>query len=249
MKVRIATPFYYFPTIDYYYAMMTELSELRKAGMEVTTQGGTRDSVHRQRNRLAAYFLACNADVLVFVDSDTGFRGSDLVRMIKADLPIVCVNYPKTEYRFALNGDFKSEDQLRDAMLKPSIVTKRNAQQCNGMTEILYGGTGLMVIQRRVFTEIIKLGLVEKLEREVSPAALPYYYHFFSFPVTREGHALGKGIVLGEDYNFCDLARTAGFTVWCDPEAIASHTGLHSFAGNPRWPEPFVAPEEQQKGD
>lgn len=28
----------------------------------------------------------------------------------------------------------------------------------------------------------------------------------------------GTGSIVGEDYDFCDRARTAGYAVWCDPE-------------------------------
>ena len=47
-------------------------------------------------------------------------------------------------------------------------------------------------------------------------------------------HYLG-GEILGEDYDFCDRARAAGFTVWCDTQLSfdIGHIGqsVHRLAG------------------
>jgi hypothetical protein len=253
MKVMIGTPMYW-PQVSFNYlvSMMAELPVIQQAGIDVVYQPTVGDAVTRQRNWLTAIFLASTCDVLGFWDADTGGKGADVVRMIKSGLPVVCANYPKRDYFFdhpQVNGTFTRASDLRDAMLESTIKTKANGRTIRGMIEIDYGGTGLMVIHRIVLQTIVGRGLVQKLMLggPRDPRQIENYWRFFHFHVTGHGHPLGAGLDLGEDWNFCDLVRAAGFDVWCDPAALASHAGLHCFEGRPRWPDPTTnAPTQEE---
>lgn len=237
VKALFCTPFYH-PTCTFSYmlSMMQEPSKLPGLGIEMGWTHTIGDVVHRQRNVLSAIFLSTDSDVLVFVDSDTGFVAEDVARMIHSDLPVVVANYPKRNYFFdaGANGEFKSGEELRNALLQGTVEPLRGARTVNGMTEVLFGGTGLMVIQRRVFTAMMTKGIVEKLNGRVIPNIRDLHYRFFGFEVSRAGHPYGAGEDMGEDYTFCDKVRRAGFGVWCDFDAKVTHDGLHAFEGTPR---------------
>lgn len=248
VKVMICTPFYH-PTCSFSFlrSMWEETPKLSKYNIQIAWQPTIGDVVHRQRNILTAVFLASDFDVLLFVDTDTGFKGEDVARMVLSDMPVVVTNYPKRNYYFdaGVNGDFTKAEDLRDAMLRGTVEPRHNARVVNGMTEVNYGGTGLMAIQRRVFTSMIEKGLAHPLNGRPIPAFKQFHFRFFEFVVSNDDHDYGANEDLGEDYTFCDKVRAAGYDVFCDFEAQVSHDGLHSFEGKARLKAPITREVKQ----
>ena len=237
--IYFATPWYHETcTLNHHLSFVNELKPIYRAGYEVIYQPMVGDAVNRQRNILTALFLSTpNADPIVMVDTDQGYFGEDIVRAVESDLDVVCVNYPKRHYFWTANanGTFKNGDELRDALLEGTVREKKNPERRGSMLEIDYGGTGVMVIRRRVFEAIIAKGIVPKLNsHKLTPEQNKHLHRFFAFTVTGAGHTLGAGDDLGEDWSFCDLARLCNFKIWCDTEARSSHCGYHTFAGRPR---------------
>jgi hypothetical protein len=184
------------------------------------------DAVNRQRNILAEAFLQSDCTHLLFVDSDTGFRGEDVLRWLAADKPVTVCNYPQRYYRWdqlpSLLASAPAAGELRDGLLMGSVClwpnTPAEVSPANPFLPVAYGGTGMMLVRRDVFTAIADQGLVERLR---------VGWRFFRFTVTPEGDDRG------EDYSFCDLVHAAGFAVYCDLTARANHSGLHLFEGAP----------------
>ncbi len=79
-----------------------------------------------------------------------------------------------------------------------------------GLTEMLRIPTGCLLIRMSVFD-----------------ALKPPYFRF----VTDEA----SGDIIGEDYDFCDRARQAGFHVWCDAKLslLIGHVGQKVFRFSP----------------
>ena len=99
----------------------------------------------------------------------------------------------------------------------------------NEPIEIANGGTGFMLIKRKVF---------EKLADKV-PSYTNDMYHavdvvrevkvikeYFATSIDEESNRL-----LSEDYHFCKIAREAGFKVYAAPWANFNHTGSYNFSG------------------
>lgn len=239
-RVMIATPFHDGrATVNYTLAMLTQTNALAEAGISWTYQASFSGVVHSQRNNLMASFLHSGADALVPLDSDMGWRGEDLVRMLASGLPCVTVNAPARNYFFDKfsSGNYSSLEEVRNALLRGVIRVLKDRPPVRGMKEIDYAGFSVAVIRREVPMAMIEKGLVPKLnEGNVLPPWLPWLYRFFAFGITAADHPLGGGRELHEDYSFCDLVRAAGFNVFCDPLAIVSHAGYHEFIGQPRWP-------------
>ena len=252
LRVMIVTPFYHLASnYNYLRSVMTELAVLSNAGCLVHFQPVMKpvcgDVIQRQRNRLTHYARKheFNPDVMVWIDSDMGFSGEDVLRQLASGLPVVGLNAPRRNYYFDghSNGEFQTGDDLRSALLRGTIqpIIGREAEERRCMREVLYVGTGVMVVWMNVIQKIIDSGLCKRLRFDVENIngnlASDDYWQIFWFPVTTADHVFGEGVELGEDQNFCDLTRAVGFKVWCDPRAGASHCGLHEFVGRPRWHE------------
>jgi hypothetical protein len=96
--------------------------------------------------------------------------------------------------------------------------------------QIANGGTGFMLIQRKVFKELI--GKVPTYNNDMYLAVdqdrKPKVIHeFFATSIDEESN----NRLLSEDYHFCKIARKQGFTVWAAPWAQLSHCGSYTFSG------------------
>ena len=76
----------------------------------------------------------------------------------------------------------------------------------SGLLEMRHLPTGCLLIHKSVFDRLTR----------------PYFRFLFD---EESGH------IIGEDYNFCDRAREAGFQVWCDPKLSfeIGHIGSQAF--------------------
>jgi len=96
--------------------------------------------------------------------------------------------------------------------------------------QIANGGTGFMLIQRKVFEGL--LGKVPAynndmflaIDKERKPKLINEFFAT-SIDIT-SGNRL-----LSEDYHFCKIAREQGFTVWAAPWANLVHCGSYNFSG------------------
>jgi hypothetical protein len=101
----------------------------------------------------------------------------------------------------------------------------------NEPVEVLEGGTGFMMIQRKAF---------EKYEAAYPEFKyLPDHVRSANFDGTREIMAYFDCVIcpdskryLSEDYMFCQWARKAGIKVWMAPWMRLSHTGSYQFGGS-----------------
>lgn len=240
LKAMFLTPFHDGRvTTNYTLSMLAETVPLLKAGIEWEFQASFSGVVHWQRNNLTAAFLHSDCDFAIMVDSDMGFRGGDLLRMIEAELPVVTVNAPARNYFFddLASGTYRTMEEVRNALLHGTVRVAFDRPPVRGMKEIDYAGFSVAVIRREVFETIVAKGLVDKLTQgNVQRQWLPFLWRFFFFSITPPGHPLGAGRELHEDFGFCDLVRRAGFKLYADPATIVSHAGYHEFTGKPAWP-------------
>lgn len=205
----------------------------------VSVRWAVGDCVHRNRNRLAAQFLADDYDLIFWFDSDMGLvdPAPTLARMIRMNLPIVGINYPHRRYNWRrMQG--QSREEVQRSLLIPTVQqipevvdppTRNGAVQCWRL------GLGGLLVRREVYVDLIRRDLVEKMwhANNLHPRFLPFFYRFHFFKVV-------DGDDLGEDYIFCDLARRdclsydqftpkPGFDLYYDPQAKAIHVGEEKY--------------------
>jgi hypothetical protein len=193
--------------------------------------------ITRARNSMAYDFMESDATHLMFIDADIAFNPADIPRMVAADKDIICGLYPKKEINWVQVTEAVKAgvppDQLHlhtgAFVLNLAHGESQTTGNINEPIEIANGGTGFMLIQRKVF---------ERLADKV-PSYTNDMYHavdvvrkvkiikeYFATSIDEESNRL-----LSEDYHFCKISRMAGFKVFCAPWASFSHTGSYNFSG------------------
>jgi hypothetical protein len=201
--------------------------------------------ITRARNYCADEFMRSDYTHLMFIDSDIGFNPHDVLALAaladpESDKDIVCGPYPKKvisweKIKRAVDKGFADENPQKLANFVGDFVF--NPADCrpeiplNEPVEVLEGGTGFMMIQRKAFENYAK--------------AYPEFYykpdHIRSenFDGTREIMAYFDCVIcpdskryLSEDYMFCQWARKADIKVWMAPWMQLNHTGSYQFGGS-----------------
>lgn len=238
-KLFVATPMYGGMCTGMYSAAIMQLVGVCGANkMQMFYSFMMNESlITRARNSLAYDFLECEATHLMFIDADIAFNPNDIPRMVAADKDIICGIYPKKEINWVeveaavKRGVPANQLQFHTGAFVLNLAhgEKSKSGNVNEPIEIANGGTGFMLIKRKVFE-----ALADKV-----PSYTNDMYHavdtvrkvkiikeFFATSIEEESNRL-----LSEDYHFCKLARENGFTVWCAPWANFSHTGTYNFSG------------------
>jgi len=238
-KLFVATPMYGgMCTGMYASAIMQLVGICNQSGMMMYYSFMMNESlITRARNSMAYDFLESDATHLMFIDADISFNPQDIPQMVKADVDIICGLYPKKEINWV------EVDKAVKAGVPPQELSKHTGAfvvnlphgtettsgAINKPLEIANGGTGFMLIKRKVF---------ETLADKV-PSYTNDMYHavdtvrkvkiikeYFATSIDEESNRL-----LSEDYHFCKIAREAGFKVYAAPWASFGHTGTYTFSG------------------
>lgn len=194
--------------------------------------------ITRARNSLAHDFLASGCTHMMFIDADIGFNPADILHMINANKDIICGIYPKKEIDWpqverALRNGVPAEElhQHTGAFVVNLVGDAPSAQgKSNEPLQIANGGTGFMLIQRKVFEGLIgkvptyNNDMFLAVDKERKPKVINEFFAT-SIDIT-SGNRL-----LSEDYHFCKIAREQGFTVWAAPWANLVHCGAYNFSG------------------
>jgi len=238
-SIFIATPMYGGMCAGYYTQSVMELNmALQSAGIVASYSFMFNESlITRARNALTKGFLNSNNTHLMFIDSDIKFRPADIIKMLDADMDIICGIYPKKEINWnTIKKAVESgvpEEQLKN--YTGSFVVNLVDYQgevtvpIDKPVEIFNGGTGFMLIKREVFEQ-----LADKV---------PTYYNdvndlngqigvrdeikeYFATSIEPE-----TGRLLSEDYHFCYIWRKMGGKVHAAPWCQLSHIGSYAFDG------------------
>lgn len=208
-KVLIATPVNE-PTlvIGYVQSLLESQTAFRRAGIGFDIVLETQCSlVISGRNSLVAQFLASDATDMVFIDSDTGWKADDLVKLVSHPVPLVAgVSRTKTP---TLNFAVEFGDLSR---IEGDPQTK--LLRANGV------GAAFMRLRRDCLETMISAYPELRIERDGRTQ-----YALFDTSIE-------NGKMLGEDYTFCRRWKAIGGDIWIDPEINLSHYGTVPFSGS-----------------
>jgi hypothetical protein len=194
--------------------------------------------ITRARNSLAHDFLGTDCTHLMFIDADIGFEPTDILGMIAADKDIICGMYPKKEINWldvekAVKAGVPAQDLHKHtgAFVVNAVNDAKNVEGfINAPIEISNGGTGFMLIKRRVFERLMgkvptyNSDMYLAVDTEQKPKVI---HEFFTTSIDKtSGNRL-----LSEDYHFCKIARKNRFKVWAAPWAKLAHCGSYNFDG------------------
>ena len=246
-KIMIATPMYGGMCGGQYTRAMIEF---QKVCSEYEIQSEffflfNESLITRARNYCVDEFMRSDYTHLMFIDADIGFNPHDVLALAAiadpdTDKDIVCGAYPKkviswekikqaVDKGFADENPQKLENYVGDYVFNPADGSSEIP--LNEPVEVLEGGTGFMMIQRKAF---------EKYEAAYPEFKyLPDHVRSNNFDGTREIMAYFDCVIepkskryLSEDYMFCQWSRNAGIKVWMCPWMRLNHTGSYQFGGS-----------------
>ena len=213
---------------------LQQWSMARGVGLRMQSMGNE-SLITRARNELARVFMESDCDYLMFIDADIAFDGNAVAQLMAVDRDIVCGIYPKKEI------DWKQVEQAAKSG-KENLAEYAGAFVINfpksdkkffetdedGVVEVRHGGTGFMLIKRRVFEKLKKhvptyrASTVKKDGEYLKPEC----HEYFATSID------DTGCLLSEDYHFCELWRKHGGKVWAHPFIKLQHLGSYLFGGN-----------------
>ena len=202
--------------------------------------------ITRARNYLVDEFLRNEEYThLMFIDSDIGFDPNDVLALAAiadpgSDKDVVCGPYPKKtisweKIKMAVDKGFadadpnKLEKYVGDYVFNP--VEGNTEIRIDEPAEVLEGGTGFMMIQRKTFERYA----------EAYPELMykPDHIRTANFDGSREIMCYFDALIdpeskryLSEDYMFCQWARKIGIKIWLCPWMKLTHQGSYMFGGS-----------------
>lgn len=201
--------------------------------------------ITRARNYCVDEFLRSDCTHMLFIDSDIGFNYKDVLTLMHLSeddekYGIITGGYPKktiawekikvaVEHGFADKNPFNLEHFVGDYVFNPAEgVTEFSLFE---PVEIREGGTGFMMIHRKVFERYAKA------YPELSYK--PDHVRSEHFDGTREITAFFDCVIdpktkryLSEDYMFSQYAREIGIKIWLCPWMQLKHVGTYTFGGS-----------------
>ncbi len=240
MHVTIATPMYGGMCAGAFAkSLVNTMNILGKAGIEVSFIDLYNESlITRARNTLTHMFLQSKSDYLLFIDADQTFRPGDIVRMLSHDKELIGAPVPMKSIRWdgvrqaALDGKENLEEfsGIYNINFLPGFFNNGNKVKLSDPIEVLYVGTGMMLIKREVFEKIADK--VQEYTYDGSPMKdlniMPGQTKIKDYWAT----GIVNDRLLSEDYNFCNLWREVGGKIYVDILAKVIHIGTYYFAGN-----------------
>lgn len=234
--IMIATPMYGGMCAGSYVAgLLGTLNKMRSVGVPVYWAQITNESlITRARNELARLFLEKGMDYLMFIDADISFDGNAVAQLLAADRDICVGIYPKKEvdWKKVAEAAKAGKENLADyggafVMNMVQGVDKVETD-ADGVLEVRHGGTGFMLIKRRVFEQLAPhvptyRTSTHKIDGEYTK---PLTHEFFATSID------DTGALLSEDYHFCDLWRKHGGKIWANPFIKLDHVGTYVYTGD-----------------
>jgi len=237
-KIFIATPMYGGMCTGTYAINLTSTpSVLGQNGIEMSFSMMLNESlITRARNRLAHDFLKSDCTHLMFIDADISWQPYDIVQMVRAKVDVICGIYPKKEINWhevhAAVGRGVPADKLHEytgSFVVNTIGKKDVTGRIDQPIEIEKGGTGFMLIERKVIQKLTEVA--PKYSNDMFTMVNPQYVGTLIANIFDTSISPADNRYLSEDYHFCDLARENGFKIYAAPWAKLTHTGTYIFSG------------------
>jgi len=235
-SLMIATPMYGGMCTGHYVAgLLGTLNKMRQVNVPVYWAQIMNESlITRARNELARLFLEKGFDYLMFVDADISFDGQAVATLMAADKDICVGIYPKKEvdWKKVSEAAKLGKENLADygGAFVFNMVGQKQESNSDGLIEVRHGGTGFMLIKRKVFEDLMPHVPTYRTSSYKDPVTDDYVK-----PLTHEFFATSidhTGALLSEDYHFCELWRKHGGTIWANPFIKLEHVGTYVFGGD-----------------
>ena len=214
-QVCVSMPTYDLMQVSTCLSLIKLMDKFTMAKIKATVQSFKSPYVGYGRNVLTAMFLETGMDYQLFVDSDMEFEPDVVGRMIIADKDAICVPYRKKTQDNAVRFSVAFED------LNSIDIDNK------GLVKLKVGPAGLTLIHRRVYEKLMKDHPDLKITQKeiISETANNYFYNFWDTTFDKNGKWWG------EDTNFCNMIRKAGFDFYGVVDGETTHHGTYGWKG------------------
>ena len=242
--VMVATPCYGGQlTEGYLHGILDTTVKAQHAGIQIHLNTmGNESLITRARNTLVTQFLDFDLKDpdkfthLLFIDSDIGFRGENVIRLVESGYDIACGIYPRKSIDWKSVPQFikeTSEENLEQKALGYNLnfAHPKDIKVKNGFTEVLDAATGFMCIKKEVFYKMkeaysnLKYTSDQIINNERFSSN--NCYAFFDCIIDEKSNRY-----LSEDYAFCRLWQKLGGKIFADVISPLTHYGTYPFKGN-----------------
>lgn len=199
MPTREAIPV---PTVSSLVNTVTWLEQNNIPHFNSIVEGGT---ICSARCQIAKAFLEGNCSKLIFIDSDMHWNEGDFIRLLALSTKMDIVagayqgRYDPPDFHLRAPDDVTTPDQLEE-----------NEFGCIKMAGV---GLGFTAISRKVMEKLAKNAPVIKYRDD---DILPEIFRFDKDENNQ---------FRGEDMNFFEDAKKAGFDLWLEPRLVLGHVG------------------------
>ena len=235
-SIMVATPMYGgMCTGNYVAGLLGTVNMMKQLQVPIYWAQITNESlITRARNELARVFLEKGMDYLMFIDADISFDGRAVATLLAADKDIICGIYPKKEVDWKQVGKAAKmgKENLQDygGAFVFNMVDNRAETNQDGCIEIRHGGTGFMLIKRKVFEDLMPHVPTYRTssfkDPETGEYAKPLTHEFFATSIDH------TGALLSEDYHFCELWSKHGGKIYANPFIKLEHVGTYVYGGD-----------------
>jgi glycosyltransferase involved in cell wall biosynthesis len=225
--------------MEYVDSLVRNIGFLESKGIKTRWQFMNKEAlITRARNEIVRYFLdETRDDYLMFIDADIWFPTDGIYKLLEHNKSICCGVYPKKFFFWnrirdaALRGE-KDIEKFGCSYVLNAVDDRGDPDAVplndEGLVEVLHGGTGFMMIHRDVF-KILRFKVPTyrtSLIQDNGQFLAPLTREFFGTSITE------LGLLLSEDYHFCELWKKEGGRIFADPTIELRHVGQHTFSGD-----------------
>jgi len=211
--VYISTPCYTGKVdINYHTSMLMTMKYLGENRIQHMFNYAVNTGVDAARSKHATELLQTNCTHLMMIDDDMAWAPDLVARMLEEDLDIIGVPYRRkivTPVSFTARHTFEVEHKKT----RPYLV-KVDGISC-----------GMTLVKRRVFEALKDKMPVIRHDKD-GPDIIMFFRHELI-----DDKYLGTKTYMSEDYNFCRLAREAGFDIWAYVDEEVAHMGTVAYRG------------------
>jgi hypothetical protein len=233
-SIMVATPMYGgMCTGNYVAGLLGTVNMMKQLQVPIYWAQITNESlITRARNELARVFLEKGMDYLMFIDADISFDGRAVATLLAADKDIICGIYPKKEVDWKQVGKAAKmgKENLQDygGAFVFNMAGQMQESDSDGVIEVRHGGTGFMLIKRKVFEDLIPHVPTYRVSthKENGEYIKPLTHEFFATSID------STGALLSEDYHFCELWSKHGGKIYANPFIKLEHVGTYVYGGD-----------------
>lgn len=180
------------------------------------------------RNTCVKHFLDTDFTHMLFLDADISFSPLNIKRLLDFDKDICCSAYPKKTiiWEKLLGKTFNTIPEMERATLDYAYNATSKAE--NNFVEARNAGTGVMLLKRTVFEQMIEaypeLKFNPNYKKGNSPADDKNLYGFFDTmidPDNKEYHV--------DDNAFCKRWTDIGGKIYVDAGFPVTHIGQYHY--------------------